>query len=827
MKKSNKLFCRLCLLFFVTLLPFGVKAQQAVKEARIIGSVLDAKTQKPLPYVQVTLKGTTVGTTTDLSGKFSIESLPAGTFTVEARYMGFSVSSKRVKLTETQTRQVRFFLKEQSIDLDGVVVTANRQATLRKLAPSLVTVLSGNDLIKTNSENLSQGLRFQPGLRVEDNCQNCGFNQVRINGLEGAYSQILIDSRPVFSALAGVYGLEQIPASMIERVEVIRGGGSALFGANAVGGVINVITREPLRNSASVTQNVTTFSNDENKFSSINPTTSFNASLVTDDRKAAMMIFGQYSARDGFDFNGDDYTETPELKNRALGFRAYYKTGLYSKISAEFRSMHEHRRGGDNLDLPPFRANIAEYLQHYITGGSIRFDQGFADGKNNFSLYASGQKVLRKSYYGGGGEDLDELFKDLDATKVALTSYGTSKGFDAQVGGMYVHKFPKGFDYTGGIEATFSTLTDQSGYRPAKIDQQVNTYSQFNQIEYKQEKWSCLLGGRFDYVTLFQNGEEDIDPVFVFSPRANLRYNPVEDFSMRLSYSEGFRAPQYFDEDMHVALAGGEAISRVLSQDLKEERSRSISLSLDYYGSFSDDWQYNLMAEGFLTMLTNQFVESPVHKTVNGIQQRYIINDNGGKAKVYGANIEAKIAFKKFWDLQFGITLQKSQYANEVEHIAAEDALGGEAIKTKDYIRTPNTYGYFTSTLRPMKNFSFILSGTYTGSMLVPHEAYTGGVPTGAVVKDNIIDFTDANGARYLGVEKGVLVDADPFFDFDLKVNYQFQLSKAIKMDVSLGMQNILNAYQSDSDMGAGRASTFVYGPMLPRRLYTSISLNL
>ena len=104
----------------------------------------------------------------------------------------------------------------------------------------------------TNSVCLAQGLNFQPGLRVETNCQNCGTQQVRINGLDGAYSQILIDSRPIFSALAGVYGIEQIPANMIDRVEVIRGGGSALFGANAIAGVINIITKEPTSNSVEV-----------------------------------------------------------------------------------------------------------------------------------------------------------------------------------------------------------------------------------------------------------------------------------------------------------------------------------------------------------------------------------------------------------------------------------------------------------------------------------------------------------------------------------------------------------------------------------------------
>lgn len=114
--------------------------------------------------------------------------------------------------------------------MDDVVVSASRSASLRREAPALVSVL-GTDLFeKTNSVCLAQGLSFQPGVRTEDDCQNCGFTQVRINGLDGHYSQILIDSHPVFSALTGVYGLEQIPASMIERVEVLRGGGSALSG---------------------------------------------------------------------------------------------------------------------------------------------------------------------------------------------------------------------------------------------------------------------------------------------------------------------------------------------------------------------------------------------------------------------------------------------------------------------------------------------------------------------------------------------------------------------------------------------------------------------
>ena len=150
-----------------------------------------------------------------------------------------------------------FEIEEDLIALDGVVVSANRSETTRRMAPTLVNVMDVKVFENTNSSTLSQGLNFQPGVRVENNCQNCGFQQVRINGLDGPYTQILIDSRPIFSALAGVYGLEQIPANMIERVEVMRGGGSALFGSSAIAGTINIITKEPVRNSGQLTHTLT------------------------------------------------------------------------------------------------------------------------------------------------------------------------------------------------------------------------------------------------------------------------------------------------------------------------------------------------------------------------------------------------------------------------------------------------------------------------------------------------------------------------------------------------------------------------------------------
>ena len=291
-------------------------------DANIIGHVLDKSTKEHLSFISVSLKGTTIGTMTDASGHYFLKNLPEGEFTMEVSAVGYKTVSRKVTLRKGKTLEENFEIEEDLIALDGVVVSANRSETTRRMAPTLVNVMDVKVFENTNSSTLSQGLNFQPGVRVENNCQNCGFQQVRINGLDGPYTQILIDSRPIFSALAGVYGLEQIPANMIERVEVMRGGGSALFGSSAIAGTINIITKEPVRNSGQLTHTLTGIGGT----SSWDNNTTLNASLVTDNHKAGLYIFGQNRERSGYDNDGDGYTELPKLKNQTVGFRSFIKT---------------------------------------------------------------------------------------------------------------------------------------------------------------------------------------------------------------------------------------------------------------------------------------------------------------------------------------------------------------------------------------------------------------------------------------------------------------------------------------------------------------------
>lgn len=749
-------------------------------DANVYGHVINKSSGEHLPFVTIQLKGTTIVTTTDHTGHYFLKNLPEGTFTVVVKMVGYKTQEKKVAIKHDATQELNFALASDDVDLDEVVVSANRNETQRRLAPNLVNVIGGKLFDITQSSCLAQGLNFQPGVRTEDNCQNCGFTQVRINGLDGHYSQILVDSRPVFSSLNGVYGLEQIPANMIDRVEVVRGGGSALFGASAIGGTINIITKEPIRNSASFGH---TFMSQGGSNSFDNVTTG-NVSLVTDDNKAGIYAYGQTRTRQGYDYDGDGFTELPELNNQTFGLNSYLRLSPYSKLSLQYHGIHEFRRGGNKLDQAPHEANIAEQAEHNIQGGGLTYNFYSPDEKNRLSAYFSFQTTARKSYYGGIGEGTDE---DIET---AENAYGTTHNFTYVAGTQYVHSFDKLLfmpsDLILGAEYSYDGIKDVILGYDRNFKQDVRIGSFFFQNEWKNKQWSFLLGGRLDKHNL-------VDHV-IFSPRANLRFNPTENVNLRITYAGGFRAPQAFDEDLHVGVVGGERLVTVLAKNLKEERSNSFSVSADLYHKFGNV-QTNLLIEGFYTDLNNVFALRQLDQPDaqgNTVQERY----NAYGAKVLGLNIEGKAMFTRWFSLQAGLTLQQSHYD---EAIAWNDEVPEQ--KYKKMMRTPNTYGYFTASFTPVKRFAASVTGNYTGSMLVGHSAGS-------------------------GVEKPVAVNTPKFMEVNMKLSYDFPIYKYLTLQVNGGIQNITNAYQKDFDKGWNRDSNYIYGPSLPRSYYVGVKIS-
>jgi len=763
--------------------------------AKINGVVKDQSTAEPLAGANIMLNGTTLGASADRNGMFIIERIPAGTYTIEISYLGYLTFSKTVFFKEGESINKNFLLREDALNLEGVVVSGTRYEQDRVNNPVVVNVLDNKLLKATQSIAISEGLNYQPGVRVETNCQNCGFTQVRLNGLEGAYSQILINSRPIFSALNNVYGLDQIPSNIVERVEVVRSGGSALYGSNAIGGTINIITKEPVENSWEARSNTAAVDGD-----ALDQTFNVNGTIVNESLTSGIAFYGMSRQRDSYDANGDGFTELVELENTVLGARAFFKPGDRSKLSFDFSALEEYRRGGDRLNLAPHFTDITEELDHNTFFGGINYEQWSKDNRNKFSVYASIQNTNRDSYYGGlgGGRTAEDSL-------LAISAYGVTEDLSLVGGIQYNHYFNNDDIITVGIEnQTYDTRDEIQGYNRL-IDQQVNTTGFFTQYEWKPlSKLTALLGARYDRSSVdgnYQigsiNNSADID-VGVFSPRVTLLYKINNALRFRGGYAKGFRAPQAFNEDLHISSVGGEPLFVILSEDLDKETSNSFTGSLNYTSS-SGLAQVNLLIEGFYTQLQNPFTQVSTGSTLpNGSIVEEVRNGEG--ATVSGINFEAGYSPSSKLAFQFGGTAQQTSYDDTQVLFEPENGGIEESVAVDEFVRTPSLYGYFTSFYNLSKALKIDLTGTYTGSMVVPR----------VVSESGFLD----------------LIDSDPFFDINIKASYHFDVSEDFHLELSGGLRNIFNSYQPEFDTGPGRDSDFIYGPMAPRSVFLSVNIG-
>ncbi len=738
----------------------------AQHDAHLTGHVIDEKTGEHLAFVNVQLKGTNIGTVTDESGHYLLKDLPLGKQTIVFSFVGYETEELPVTIVENKTVELKAVIHEQSQMLSNVVVTANRYATKTQEAATIVNVLSPKLFETTAVTCVADALNFQPGLRVENTCANCGKTDLRINGLQGQYTQILMDSRPVFSSLASVYGLEQVPSAMIDRIEVIRGGGSAMYGANAIAGVVNVITKEPVRNFVNLSN---TSSVNEKVGYDIN--TDLNASVMSENRKIGAYLFASHRTRSNYDRDNDGFSDVPRLRSTTAGTRVFFKTSAYSKITAEYHHTTDFRRGGNHFELEPHEADIAEQLRHNIDAGSVAFDWFSEDNKHFVSAYSALQHIGRESYFGAG--------KDPNA-------YGRSKDLTSNTGLQYRFSYPCGRakgDLTVGAEYTFNGLQDKMAGYNRDMNQRVHVVGAYAQNEWKQEQWSVLVGARVEKHNMLRN--------VVANPRVTFRYTPVKGLVLRAGYSSGYRAPQAYDEDLHVAAVGGVVSLITLDPNLRPEYSHSATMSADFYRDFGK-WELNLTAEGFYTYLQDVFFLREEGRDEAG--NLLFTRTNVSGAWVGGVNLEAKLAYSTYVSAQIGYTYQQSRYVQPQQwspDVAAQ----------KKMLRTPDNYAYLLLDVEPVKNFTISVNGKLTGSMLVPHLA-------GYIDKDEE-------------------VKTPVFWDMGIRLAYDIHLYKHYCLEVSGGVKNVLDMYQRDLDKGENRDADYIYGPTQPRTYFVGLRLKL
>jgi outer membrane receptor for ferrienterochelin and colicins len=691
---------------------------------------------------------------TDERGAFEFTEIPQGRYHIEVFAEGFlGYSSDPFLLNDNMSGFDIVLIKTLT---ESVVVTATRTQKLFIETPIRVAVISGEDIEKKAPANLADTLYQTTGVRVENDCQNCNFTQVRINGMEGKYTQILIDSSPVISAMTGVYGLEQIPAEMLDRIEIVKGGGSALYGGNAVAGVINILTKVPVENKTILKLHQESITG--KPFTNLG----FRSSLVSKDLNTRAYLFGSYQDREPVDLNDDGFSELGSISNTSFGLNIYnHFSAINSDLKLSLFRIFEERRGGDLFDMPPHEANTAEWIKTDQLGFSTEWNHYLAE-KFYYNLSLSLVDAKRDTYYGS--------HKDPNA-------YGTTKNpllfLNCQVNYQAgSHVFSLGAQYK-----TDKIKDKATGYNRL-IEETYQEGGLFLQDDFKiGEIFSILTGVRLNKHSALER--------IIFTPRLSILVKFMKDLSFRTSFSTGFRAPQVFDEDLHITQVGGEGMMVTNSPDLKEEKSFSINSGFDYGKQIGQNLiQFSI--EAFYNKLADTFILREIERIENA---RIFERMNGSGSRVYGMSLDFGLVLGPQFSLSSGWTFQRSRLDEPEPNF-----------NSREFFRTPNSYGYVSMSFKNRKLVNVDLSAEYTGPMKAPHYA-------GYIDEDR-------------------LETTPSFWVLNLKLHRPINITENYTVSVFLGAYNVFDSYQPDLDKGENRDSGYVYGPARPRSFYVGFEFS-
>ena len=562
---------------------------------------------KPLAGANIIVEGTTIGTITNSEGYYQLTNLPGGNFILRASFIGYKSQEIEVKLRGRQISKINFDLKEDELNLEQIVVTGTRTKHYIKDVPVRTEVITMHEIKNKNACNLYQALEGTPGIRVEQQCQYCNFSMVRMQGLGAEHTQVLIDGQPIYSGLAGVYGLQQMGTVDIAQIEVVKGAGSALYGSSAVAGAINIITKEP---SFQPSTNIDVqFGNyNTNKYD-------VSSSLRNDKGNIGLNIFAQKLTEDAIDKTGPGLTIN-EVKNKDgisdrvatnltnAGFGLFINDAFLDddKFIIRGKAVFEKRQGGtmtDNYFKNPFTEGTENIVtDRYET--QLNYDKKIGiESKLNFSFaYVNhNREATNDTYLGdymathnGNVPDVRNMRPYL-AEENSLTStltistmlgnhnllIGLQSFYDKlEESGMYVVVDPKS-NYLG---QSYKSI----GNKWAR------EFGAFLQDEWAVTENLILVPGiRIDnhhsseeYTSdrqIFESAfpKTNFDETNV-NPRLAVKYNISQKVVLRANAGTGFRAPYGFSEDLHLC-SGSPRVWK--SSDLNPETSISYNYTLN------------------------------------------------------------------------------------------------------------------------------------------------------------------------------------------------------------------------------------------------------
>lgn len=650
------------IIFLICCFPLVIYSQVGAIEGSI------SSNSNAVAFANIGLSGTKLGTAADINGKFKLNNIPVGTYTVQVSSVGYKNYKKTITIESGKTITLNITIEEIATQMEEFVVTGTlREVTIKESAVP-IKVYKPTYFLKNPTPVLFEALQIVNGVRPQINCSVCNTGDIHINGMEGPYTMVTIDGMPIVGGLSTVYGLNGIPNSMIAQTEVVKGPASTLFGSEAVGGLINVITLNP-KDSPKLAVDIFASS-----WGEIN--TDIGTGFKLNEKITSMLGINYFNYSNPIDNNGDNFTDLT-LQNRISVFNKWnFKRKEDREFSLAARYVYEDRWGGEMQWTPEYRGGDSIYGE---------------------SIYTSRYEIIGK-YQLPVKERLMSSFSFSDHQQNSV--YGNVPYIAHQkiaFGQLFWDKKVGKNDFLVGTAIRYNFYDDNT--TATQSPDSINPKNQpdnaflpgvFVQHGYKiNTKHKTLVGLRYDYDSRHGN---------IFTPRFNYKWTPNLTNTIRLSLGTGYRVVNLFTED-HAATTGAREV--VIKGSLAPETS--YNANLNYQKMITTKFGFiNFDISGFYTYFNNKII--PDYESNS---QQIIYKNLNGYAVSRGVSFDTDINFSAPLNIKLGGTfMEVFEFSeNELGNLVKQQQLLTENISgtfgvsyefTKQKIKidyTGNVYG--------------------------------------------------------------------------------------------------------------------------------------
>jgi len=530
---------------------------------------ISGKVESSIPVgqeINVSLLNTNFKTQTDSLGFYKLENIPKGNYKINVTSTGFKPVTQRISVLENENLNLDFELEEDQNELNEVVVSGTLKPVKRLESAVPVEVYSPVFFKKNPTPSIYDALQNINGVRPQLNCGVCNTGDIHINGLEGPYTLVMIDGMPIVSSLSTVYGLSGIPNSLVERIEIVKGPASSLYGSEAVGGLINIITKNPT--------NAPVFSADYFTTSYFESNLDLGMKFNVGKKAISLIGINYFNYDQVIDKDHDNFTDVTLSERISIFNKWSFKRNHNRLFTIAARGMYEDRWGGDIRWEKKYRGGDEIYGESIYTKRAELIGSYQLPFEEKLMLSFSGNVHYQDSRYGTTSYIANQKIGFLQLT------WDKKIGRNDLLAGIASR-------YTYYDDNTPATKKAENTWLPGIFLQDEITFSPKSQV---------LLGMRYDYNSIHGS---------IFTPRFAYRFKANENTIFRLNAGTGFRVVNLFTED-HAALTGSRDV--IIKNDLKPEQSLNVNLNYIQKINFGNGTFMGIETTAFYTRFSNKII---------------------------------------------------------------------------------------------------------------------------------------------------------------------------------------------------------------------------